>query len=147
VHEFGLCEGVLEAVRTRAAGRPVSGIRVRCGVRHAVDPESMAQAFSFVAAGTEADGAAVEIVTVPVTVHCRACGATSESDDVLARCPHCDGSDVDISGGDELVLESVSYSSGAASMDGRVTDSLPYVPLPCPPLPSNTGAPAGNAHY
>ena len=113
MHEFGLCEGVLEAVRTRAAGRPVSGIRVRCGVRHAVDPESMAQAFSFVAAGTEADGAAVEVVTVPVTVHCRDCGTASESNDVLAVCPHCKGSDVDISGGDELVLESVRYGPGA----------------------------------
>jgi len=58
VHEFGLCEGVLDAVLTRAAGRPVSEIRVRCGIRHAVDPETMAQAFGFVAAGTEADGAA-----------------------------------------------------------------------------------------
>jgi hydrogenase nickel incorporation protein HypA/HybF len=110
VHEFGLCEGVLEAVRSRAAGRPVSGIRVRCGVRHAVDPESMAQAFGFVAAGTEADGAAVEVVTVPVSVHCRDCGTASESNDVLARCPHCSGSDVEISGGDELMLESVSYA-------------------------------------
>jgi len=115
MHEFGLCEGVLEAVRSRAAGRPVSGIRVRCGVRHAVDPESMAQAFSFVAAGTEADGAVVEVVTVPATVRCRGCGTASESNDVLARCPHCEGSDVDISGGDELVLESVSYAPGAAT--------------------------------
>lgn len=80
-----------------------------------MDPESMAQAFSFVAAGTEADGAAVEVVTVPVTVHCRGCGTASESNDVLARCPHCAGSDVDISGGDELVLESVSYAPGAAT--------------------------------
>lgn len=113
MHEFGLCEGVLEVVRTRAAGRPVSGIRVRCGVRHAVDPESMAQAFSLVAVGTEAAGAAVEVVTVPVTVHCRDCGVASESDDLLAVCPHCKGSDVDISGGDELVLESVRYGPGA----------------------------------
>jgi hydrogenase nickel incorporation protein HypA/HybF len=112
VHEFGLCEGVLEAVMTRAAGRPVSRIRVRCGVRHAVDPETMAQAFRFVAAGTEADGAAVEVVAVPATLHCRTCGAACESDDVLARCPRCDGTDVDISGGDELVLESVSYRAG-----------------------------------
>ena len=100
---------MLEAVRTRAGGRPVSGIRVRCGVRHAVDPESMAQAFSFVAAGTEAEGAAVEVVTVPASVHCRACGTASESDDPLAVCPHCEGADVEISGGDELVLESVRY--------------------------------------
>jgi hydrogenase nickel incorporation protein HypA/HybF len=112
VHEFGLCEGVLEAVRARAAGRPVSGIRVRCGVRHAVDPDSMAQAFGFVAAGTEADGAAVEVVTVPASLHCRACGAASETSDVLACCPRCASSDVAISGGDELVLESVSYAAG-----------------------------------
>jgi hydrogenase nickel incorporation protein HypA/HybF len=105
---------VLEAVRIRAGGRPVSAIRVRCGVRHAVDPESMAQAFSFVALGTEADGAAVEVVTVPVTVHCRECGVASESTDVLlAVCPKCQGSDVELTGGDDLVLESLSYGARA----------------------------------
>jgi D-sedoheptulose 7-phosphate isomerase len=65
MHEFGLCEGVLDAVRKRAAGRTVAGIRVRCGERHAVDPPSMAQAFTMVAAGTEAADATVEVVTVP----------------------------------------------------------------------------------
>jgi hydrogenase nickel incorporation protein HypA/HybF len=110
MHEFGLCEGVLEAVRTRAAGRPVSGIRVRCGVRHAVDPETMAQAFGFVATGTEAEGATVEVVTVPVTVNCRDCGSVTESTDPLTGCPRCQGNDVEVTGGDELVLESVRYA-------------------------------------
>lgn len=111
MHEFGLCEGVLDAVLTRAAGRPVTGIRVRCGVRHAVDPETMAQAFGFVAAGTAADGAAVEVVTVPVIVTCRDCGTSGESTDRLAACQACHGTDVEISGGDELVLESIRYAS------------------------------------
>jgi hydrogenase nickel incorporation protein HypA/HybF len=110
VHEFGLCEGVLEAVQTRAAGRPVAGIRVRCGVRHAVDPDTMAQAFGFVAAGTEADGAAVEVVTVPATLTCRDCGAASETTDQLAVCPRCGSANVELTGGDELVLESVRYA-------------------------------------
>jgi Zn finger protein HypA/HybF involved in hydrogenase expression len=48
MHEFGLAEGVLETVRRRAAGRPVSRVRVRAGVRHGVDADSMAQAFQFV---------------------------------------------------------------------------------------------------
>ncbi|MGD0555763.1 MAG: SIS domain-containing protein [Streptosporangiaceae bacterium] len=65
MHEFGLCEGVLEAVLKRAAGRRVAGIRVRCGERHVVDPPSMAQAFSMIAAGTEAADAVVEVITVP----------------------------------------------------------------------------------
>jgi len=68
MHEFGLCEGVVDAVRQRARGRRVTGVRVRFGVRHAVDEESLAQAFSMLTEGTEAAGAAVELVTVPATI-------------------------------------------------------------------------------
>ena len=64
MHEFGLCEGVVDAVRQRAGGRQVTGVRVRFGVRHAVDEESLVQAFSMLAEGTESAGAAVELVTV-----------------------------------------------------------------------------------
>ena len=109
MHEFGLCEGVLDAVRQRAGGRKVAGIRVRFGVRHAVDEESLAQAFSFVAEGTEAAGAAVELVTVPATLTCRDCGFSAETTDVLAVCPRCAGDDVQITGGDEMTLESITY--------------------------------------
>ena len=86
MHEYGLAEGVLATVRQRAVGRKVAGIRVRFGVRHAVDSESMSQAFSFVAEGTEAAGAAVDLVTVPATITCRDCGLVAETSDVLATC-------------------------------------------------------------
>jgi len=109
MHEYGLCEGVLETVRQRAGGRKVAGIRVRFGVRHAVVEESLVQAFSFVAAGTEAAGAVVELVTVPATIDCRDCGLRAETTDVLALCPRCGGDDVTISGGDEMTLESITY--------------------------------------
>jgi hydrogenase nickel incorporation protein HypA/HybF len=70
----------------------------------------MAQAFELVAVGTEADGAAVEVVTVPATVSCRDCGTASQSVDQLAVCPRCGGADVEVTGGDELILESVRYA-------------------------------------
>jgi hydrogenase nickel incorporation protein HypA/HybF len=70
----------------------------------------MAQAFGLVATGTEADGAAVEVVTVPATVTCADCGIATESADQLAVCPRCGGANVEVSGGDELVLESLSYA-------------------------------------
>jgi hydrogenase nickel incorporation protein HypA/HybF len=132
VHEFGLCEGVLEAVQKRAAGRPVAGIRVRCGVRHAVDPASMAQAFEMVAVGTEADGAAVEVVTVPATVTCHGCGTASEVSDPIPVCPRCGSADVDVSGGDELTLESVSYSHAELSRTDPWRLSLPPLRAPRP---------------
>ncbi len=109
MHEFGLSEGVLAAVRQRASGRKVAAIKVRFGVRHRVDQESLAHAFGVVAEGTEADGAAVELVTVPATLTCRGCDFTGETTDVLAVCPRCAGDDVEISGGDEMTLESISY--------------------------------------
>ena len=109
MHEFGLSEGVLAAVRQRASGRKVTAIKVRFGVRHHVDSESLAHAFGVVAEGTEADGAAVELVTVPATLTCRGCGLVTETTDVLAVCPRCEGDDVEISGGDEMTLESISY--------------------------------------
>ena len=109
MHEFGLSEGVLATVRQRAAGRRVAGIRVRFGVRHAVDAESLAQAFGMIAEGTEAAGAAVELVTVPASVACVGCGFAGETTDMLAACPRCGGEDVEITGGDEMTLESVTY--------------------------------------
>jgi hydrogenase nickel incorporation protein HypA/HybF len=109
MHEYGLCEGVLDAVRQRAGGRKVAGIRVRFGIRHAVDSESLAQAFGVVAEGTEAAGAAVELVTVPATLSCRSCGFTGDTTDLLAVCPRCQSADVQVTGGDEMVLESIRY--------------------------------------
>jgi hydrogenase nickel incorporation protein HypA/HybF len=118
MHEFGLSEGVLAAVRQRAGGRPVAGIRVRFGVRHAVDQESLAQAFSVVAEGTEAAGATVELVTVPALIACRDCGLTGETTDLLAVCPGCASTDVEMSGGDEMVLESIRYAPAPAGTSG-----------------------------
>jgi hydrogenase nickel incorporation protein HypA/HybF len=118
MHEYGLSEGVLDAVRQRANGRKVAKIRVRFGVRHAVVAESLEQAFSLVAAGTEADGAAVDLVTVPATISCRDCGASAETTDILAVCPRCGGDDVEISGGDDMVLESVTYEAPTPAEKG-----------------------------
>lgn len=109
MHEFGLCEGVLEAVRARARGRQVAAVRVRFGIRHAVDAESMAQAFRSVAGGTEAAGAVVDLVTVPAQINCRACGSSAETTDLLAVCPRCASTDVELTGGDEMTLESITY--------------------------------------
>jgi hydrogenase nickel incorporation protein HypA/HybF len=114
VHEFGLASGVLDAVRNRAAGRPVRHIRLRAGVRHGIDTASMAQAFEYVAKGTEAEGATVDVVAVPARLTCRSCGESSDSYDVLACCPRCDAGTVDLAGGDEFVLESLTYAATCA---------------------------------
>jgi hydrogenase nickel incorporation protein HypA/HybF len=114
MHEFGLCEGVLDAVLKRAGGRSVSEVALRAGVRQRVQPESMQLAFSTVAAGTDAADATVSLETVPVDVHCRSCNADTTSMDPLPPCAACGSTDVDVTGGDELTLVSLTLRERAS---------------------------------
>jgi hydrogenase nickel incorporation protein HypA/HybF len=107
VHELGLCEGVVEAVERRAAGRRVTRVRVRVGVQHRVVASAFDQSFALVAQGTVADGAAVDLVVVPMRVTCLNCGHEAQSTDALAVCSACGGLDLESKGGDELILEAI----------------------------------------
>jgi hydrogenase nickel incorporation protein HypA/HybF len=109
MHELGLCSSIVEAVERRAGERPVRSVRVRVGRLHHVHPEAFDQSFALAAAGTVAAGAAAELVFLPVRSHCRSCGSTTESELVLTGCPDCSSVDLDLVGGDELVLESLEY--------------------------------------
>jgi hydrogenase nickel incorporation protein HypA/HybF len=107
MHEIGLAEAILEAVERRAAGRPVTRAKVRAGALLRVVEPSMDQAFRLVAEGTVAEGAAIDLVVTPAEITCRACGHRDGVYDPLAVCPSCGGGDVDVTGGNELVLESI----------------------------------------
>lgn len=65
MHEIGLCEAILDAVERRAGGRRVTRVRVRIGSVHRVVEPALAQSFELVAAGSVADGADIDLVTVP----------------------------------------------------------------------------------
>ena len=113
MHEFGLCEGVVEAIQRRAAGRRVARARVRLGALHRVVRAAFEQAFALAAAGTEAESASVELMVIPVRANCLTCNARLESDDAIAVCPKCGGLDLDLTGGEEIILESIEYAPAA----------------------------------
>jgi Zn finger protein HypA/HybF involved in hydrogenase expression len=64
MHELGLCEGILDAVERRAAGREVAGVKVRVGEALRVVEPALDQAFTLVSEGTVAEGAQIEMVEV-----------------------------------------------------------------------------------
>ena len=68
-----------------------------------------------IAEGTEAAGAAVELVTVPADIACPDCGFSGETTDLLAVCPRCASTNAKLSGGDEMVLESIRYAAVPAA--------------------------------
>jgi hydrogenase nickel incorporation protein HypA/HybF len=113
MHELGLCQAIVDAVEARAGERPVARIRVRVGRLQHIHPEAFDQSFAMAASGTVADGATAELVFLPVRARCLTCGNEFEGDDevtaLLSVCPRCGGVDVDMIGGDELMLESIEY--------------------------------------
>lgn len=113
MHEIGLCEPIVDAVERQAAGRRVTGVRVRVGARHAVVPESFDMAFAMVADGTVAADATVDLVVTPATAVCISCGRRAESADPLAACAGCGEVGLEMTGGDELVLESIELAAAA----------------------------------
>jgi hydrogenase nickel incorporation protein HypA/HybF len=109
MHEIGMCEGLVELIQRQAGDRRVRAARVRVGARHAVAADAFGQAFRMAAAGTAVADTEVELVITPMIIRCRACGSRSESGDALAACPVCGDDGVDVSGGEELVLESLAF--------------------------------------
>lgn len=107
MHEFGVAAAVLDAVEARAAGRPISALRLRVGALQRLDRRVFDDAFAMIADGGPAGGAAVDVVEVAVEVRCRGCGATTTSDELVTSCAGCGAHDLDLLAGDDLVLESI----------------------------------------
>lgn len=109
MHELGLCEDIVAAVEQRAGERPVARVIIRVGRLHHVHPEAFDQSFAMAAAGGVADGAAAQLVLLPVQVRCHRCDTEHEASELIAVCPDCGGVDLELTGGEELVLESIEY--------------------------------------
>lgn len=107
MHEVSLGEAILDAVERRAAGRKVRRVKVRVGTLHRVVGPALDQGFSLVSEGSVAEGAALEIVNIPVTVTCRSCGAHHHAEEMAFECLACGSQEVDVDGGEELILESL----------------------------------------
>lgn len=113
MHEVGLVEGIIDAVRRRAGERPVARVTVRIGVLHRAAPGPMEQAFEMVGAGTNVEGARLDLVQTPVASTCRDCGRSEQGTEMDPVCQGCGSSSMVYSGGDELMLESIEYREPA----------------------------------
>jgi hydrogenase nickel incorporation protein HypA/HybF len=111
VHETGLSEAIVAAALRRAAGRRVTGVRVRIG-GHLVDPQVVTQGIQLAAAGTAAEDTDVDLVLEPMSMRCHGCGRTGSVDDHVAMvaCAHCGGVDIDVIGSEDVVLESITVA-------------------------------------
>lgn len=99
----------IETAKTQGAAR-VLGLRLRVGTMSGVVPEAMTFAFDMVCLGTIAEGARLEIESVPAACWCGKCQAEFECADYVNECPRCHSLSGELRRGRELDLASVELS-------------------------------------
>jgi len=106
MHELAIAENVVSTVLERTAGHAVSVVRLRVGRLAGVVPEALTFCFEVAAAGTELEGATLEIEMQPGRAHCRSCEDDFELADAILLCA-CGSADVELMSGRELMVQSV----------------------------------------
>jgi hydrogenase nickel incorporation protein HypA/HybF len=107
MHELAIAESVKEIVVRHAQGSRVTSVQLRVGHLRQVVPSALTFAFDLVTAGSVAEGAELEIEDVPTAGMCRCCDAPTELRDFPLGCERCGGLDVEITSGEELVVDSL----------------------------------------
>jgi hydrogenase nickel incorporation protein HypA/HybF len=113
MHELSIADAVVTIAGRHAAGRRVSRVDIRVGHLRQVVPDSLTFAFELITAGTELEGAELVIEEVPARVRCNACAAEAALERFPAHCATCGGFDVELEGGDELLVDSLELAEEA----------------------------------
>ncbi len=95
---------LVEDERRKQTFSRVRMIRLKLGALGHVEPEALRFCFDVVTSGTIADGARLEIETVPGQGWCSGCCRTVPLEDRFAACPVCGNAQVQLTAGHELRL-------------------------------------------
>jgi hydrogenase nickel incorporation protein HypA/HybF len=113
MHEVGIMESALDAVRREAAAHgatSVTRIVLRIGAISGVEPDALRFAFEAVSPDTLAAGARLEIETIPARAHCGACQREFVIEQgFIFTCPNCGAFSGDVRSGRELELARLEF--------------------------------------
>jgi len=95
---------LIEEERRKQDFSRVRMVRLKVGALGPADPEALRFCFDAIARGTIAEGALLEIETVPGKGWCAPCRRTVPLADRFADCPACGANPVSLTSGDDLRL-------------------------------------------
>ena len=113
MHEWQLMAQVVRMVNEalhEAPGSKPSVVRLKVSTQSHFfehDAATLQSVFAAAAQGTRAEGAALEILPVSVTAHCRLCGTSCEMQELLQRCPECGAASLDAGPIPDVVVHEV----------------------------------------
>ena len=108
MHEMSICESIISVIEAQAVAqsfRKVNRVRLEIGPLAGVELEALRFSFDVVCKGGLAEGAALEVIELPVEAWCLQCSAKTEVKQRYDACPTCGSYQVQITGGDELRIK------------------------------------------
>jgi len=105
MHEMSLAEGVLQLLEDAALKQEFSKVTVvwlEIGALSGVEVEAMRFCFDAVTRDSIADGARLEIVSLPGTGWCMECASTVPMAEAYGECPQCGSYQLQVTGGTEM---------------------------------------------
>jgi hydrogenase nickel incorporation protein HypA/HybF len=121
MHEMGIANSVLEAVRTEMGLHPGTypcKVGVRIGEIAAIDQEALRFCFEAIIQETDLASLELGIEVCPRRHRCQNCGREFRVRDYDSRCPQCGGIETVCISGDELELAYLEVEEYGASTAG-----------------------------
>ncbi len=106
MHEMGITQDVIAAIRDRLPDADVVRVRLEIGKLAGVMADSVRFCFDAASAGTPLQGATLEIDEPAGRARCRECGVARELPDLILLCS-CGSADLEILTGTELLIKEV----------------------------------------
>ena len=110
MHELSIALGIIDIAEDqagKAGAATVSEIEIEIGALAGVVLDALEFALDVAVRDTILEGAAVRITTTPARGRCADCSGEFEVEHFFSLCPRCDGYNVDIIGGEELRVKSI----------------------------------------
>ncbi len=110
MHEYSIVQALLdqcEGYANENDAQKITKVVVKIGVMSGVEPHLLEIAFNTFKEKTVCDGAEFVMNIQPVTLTCKACGATSTPEQLHYRCPSCESLEVSVTDGEEMLLMSL----------------------------------------
>lgn len=110
MHELSITQDMINVVVDQAeksGAKKVRRVRLALGELSSVTEESVNFYFEALSKGTIAEGAELIFRTVPATYRCHQCQEQFSGEEDRLTCPRCGGSQISLSGGNDIMVESI----------------------------------------
>lgn len=106
MHELAVAQSVVDAVVDKLPDARVTEICLAVGKLSGIAPDALRFCFDLITADTHLDGAALDISEPAGQAHCGSCRSDFGLDNLILLC-ECGSADVQVIGGDQLLIRSV----------------------------------------